>query len=124
MSRMTVGVTGRLDRVMPLIEVDRVSKTFGTSAEPVPVLDDVSLVVRPGEIVALLGKSGSGKSTLLRCVAGLIEPSEGEVRYQGARLTGPNPGTAMVFQSFALLPWLTGAPERGTGAGGAAGAAG
>jgi NitT/TauT family transport system ATP-binding protein len=104
---MTVGVTRRLDRVMPLIEVDRVSKTFGTSAEPVPVLDDVSLVVRPGEIVALLGKSGSGKSTLLRCVAGLIEPSEGEVRYQGARLTGPNPGTAMVFQSFALLPWLT-----------------
>lgn len=107
MSRMTESVARRRGQVAPLIEVDRVSKTFGTSADPVPVLDDVSLVVRPGEIVALLGKSGSGKSTLLRCIAGLIEPSAGDVRYQGTRLTGPNPGTAMVFQSFALLPWLT-----------------
>lgn len=107
MSRMTEGMARRRGRGAPLIEVDQVSKMFGTSAEPVPVLDDVSLVVRPGEIVALLGKSGSGKSTLLRCIAGLIEPSEGAVRYQGSRLTGPNPGTAMVFQSFALLPWLT-----------------
>lgn len=107
MGRMSVGVARRRGRGAPLIEVDRVSKTFGTPGEPVPVLDGVSLVVHPGEIVALLGKSGSGKSTLLRCVAGLIEPSEGAVRYQGARLTGPNPGTAMVFQSFALLPWLT-----------------
>ena len=95
----------RQDR--PLIEVRRVSKAFGTSADPIPVLEDVSLVVRPGEIVALLGKSGGGKSTLLRCLAGLIEPSAGEVRYQGSVLAGPNPGTAMVFQSFALMPWLT-----------------
>lgn len=95
----------RQDR--PLIEVRRVSKAFGTSADPIPVLEDVSLVVRPGEIVALLGKSGGGKSTLLRCLAGLVEPSAGEVRYQGSVLAGPNPGTAMVFQSFALMPWLT-----------------
>jgi NitT/TauT family transport system ATP-binding protein len=60
-----------------------------------------------GEIVALLGKSGSGKSTLLRCVAGLIAPSSGMVSYRGTPLTGANPGVAMVFQTFALLPWLT-----------------
>jgi len=57
--------------------------------------------------VALLGKSGSGKSTLLRCVAGLIAPSSGTVSYRGTPLNGANPGVAMVFQSFALLPWLT-----------------
>jgi NitT/TauT family transport system ATP-binding protein len=57
--------------------------------------------------VALLGKSGSGKSTLLRCIAGLISPSSGTVDYRGTPLTGANPGVSMVFQSFALLPWLT-----------------
>jgi NitT/TauT family transport system ATP-binding protein len=71
------------------------------------VLDDISLELHKGEILALLGKSGSGKSTLLRCIAGLIAPSSGEVRYRGVPLTGANPGVAMVFQSFALLPWLT-----------------
>jgi NitT/TauT family transport system ATP-binding protein len=63
--------------------------------------------VRAGEIVALLGKSGSGKSTLLRCIAGLMAPSSGAVTYRGRPVAGPNPGTAMVFQTFALLPWLT-----------------
>jgi NitT/TauT family transport system ATP-binding protein len=71
------------------------------------VLDGVSLTLREGEIVALLGKSGSGKSTMLRCIAGLIAPSGGTVSYRGTPLNGANPGVAMVFQSFALLPWLT-----------------
>ncbi|MBL3700204.1 nitrate/sulfonate/bicarbonate ABC transporter ATP-binding protein [Leucobacter luti] len=71
------------------------------------VLGDVTLTLRSGEIVALLGKSGSGKSTLLRLLAGLIEPTSGTVSYRGAPLSGPNPGAAMVFQSFALMPWLT-----------------
>ncbi|MEV6028101.1 ATP-binding cassette domain-containing protein [Streptomyces sp. NPDC052036] len=61
-----------------------------------------------GEVAALLGKSGSGKSTLLRCLAGLVPASSGTVTYKGTPLTGANPGTAMVFQTFALLPWLTG----------------
>jgi NitT/TauT family transport system ATP-binding protein len=85
-----------------------VTKTFPTpDGHELPVLDGVSLTVTEGEIVALLGKSGSGKSTLLRCIAGLIAPTSGIVSYRGTRLTGANPGAAMVFQTFALLPWLT-----------------
>lgn len=71
------------------------------------VLDNVNLELRKGEIVALLGRSGSGKSTLLRIIAGLIKPASGEVIYRGEPVTGPAKGIAMVFQSFALLPWLT-----------------
>jgi NitT/TauT family transport system ATP-binding protein len=63
--------------------------------------------IMPGEVVALLGRSGSGKSTLLRILAGLIHPSRGRVLMKGSPLHGPNPDVAMVFQSFALLPWLT-----------------
>jgi NitT/TauT family transport system ATP-binding protein len=71
------------------------------------VLDDVNLALREGEIVGLLGRSGCGKSTLLRIIAGLIRPSAGEVRYEGKPLRGPAEGIAMVFQTFALFPWLS-----------------
>ena len=71
------------------------------------MLDDINLDVAEGEFVALLGRSGSGKSTLLRCIAGLIAPTEGRVLFRGERLTGSNRETTMVFQTFALLPWLT-----------------
>ncbi len=92
----------------PIIAVDGVTKTFPTpDGGLLPVLDGIDFKLYPGEIVALLGKSGSGKSTLLRCIAGLISPSTGTVEYKGTRLNGANPGVAMVFQSFALLPWLT-----------------
>ncbi|UMO99946.1 nitrate/sulfonate/bicarbonate ABC transporter ATP-binding protein [Amycolatopsis sp. EV170708-02-1] len=91
-----------------LVGVDSVSKSFtGAAGDELRVLDDITLDLRAGEIVALLGRSGSGKSTLLRTIAGLIGPTTGVVRYRGAELTGANPGTAMVFQSFALMPWLT-----------------
>ena len=91
-----------------IIQAEHVTKTFATpDGRAMPVLDGVSFTLAEGEIVALLGKSGSGKSTLLRCVAGLIAPSAGLVSYRGAPLTGANPGVAMVFQTFALLPWLT-----------------
>jgi NitT/TauT family transport system ATP-binding protein len=96
-----------LDRTT-IVEVSHVTKTFTSpDGSPLPVLDDISLNLREGEIVALLGRSGSGKSTLLRCIAGLISPTTGEVKYRGTLLDGANPGVAMVFQSFALLPWLT-----------------
>ena len=91
-----------------LITVDKVSKSFtGAAGDELRVLDEITLELRAGEIVALLGRSGSGKSTLLRTIAGLIPPTGGTVRYLGQQLNGANPGTAMVFQSFALMPWLT-----------------
>ena len=91
-----------------IVEVDHVSKAFpGAGGTSLTVLDDVSMALREGEIVALLGKSGSGKSTLLRTIAGLIAPTRGEVRYRGEVLNGANRGVGMVFQSFALMPWLT-----------------
>lgn len=90
-----------------LIDVRDVTKSFATDGGEKTVLSGVSLSIRQGEIVALLGRSGSGKSTLLRCIAGLIAPTSGTVSFKGEVLNGANPGTALVFQSFALLPWLT-----------------
>jgi NitT/TauT family transport system ATP-binding protein len=77
------------------------------NGKPLRVLEDVSLAVRPREVIALLGPSGCGKSTLLRILAGLIKPTRGEVFYHGQPLTDLNPGVALVFQSFALYPWMT-----------------
>jgi len=77
------------------------------SSADLTVLDGVNLTLHSGEIVGLLGRSGSGKSTLLRIVSGLLTPSAGEVRWHGQPISGPAPGIAMVFQSFALFPWLT-----------------
>jgi NitT/TauT family transport system ATP-binding protein len=74
---------------------------------PVRVLENIDLAIRPNEVVALLGPSGCGKSTLLRILAGLIAPTAGGVTYHGQPLRGFNPGVAIVFQSFALLPWMT-----------------
>ncbi|MFG1241180.1 ABC transporter ATP-binding protein [Xanthobacter versatilis] len=71
------------------------------------VLDDVSLTIREGEVVGLLGRSGSGKSTLLRIISGLVKPTSGRVEWRGKPVTGPSEGLSMVFQSFALFPWLT-----------------
>ena len=71
------------------------------------VLDDISLSLKEGEIVGLLGKSGSGKSTLLRIIAGLIQPSSGSVAFDGKPMSPQALGIAMVFQTFALFPWLT-----------------
>src|SRR6202049_2969146 len=93
----------------PLIELRHVSKSYVSAdgGSPVTVLDDISLEIREGEMLALLGQSGSGKSTILRLMAGLTEPTRGAVLSHGAPLLGVNPGLAMVFQSFALYPWLT-----------------
>src|SRR5579871_1815002 len=71
------------------------------------VLDHIDFALKEGEIVAILGKSGSGKSTFLSVVAGLTQPSAGMVSYRGQPFYGPAQGIAMVFQSFALFPWLT-----------------
>jgi NitT/TauT family transport system ATP-binding protein len=77
------------------------------NGKPLRVLENISLAVKPQEVVALLGPSGCGKSTILRILAGLIPPTRGEVLYHGQPLHGLNPGVAIVFQSFALYPWMT-----------------
>jgi len=94
------------DACLLTVQACRQSYHKDASAELV-VLDGVHLELREGEIVALLGRSGSGKSTLLRIVAGLLAPTAGEVRWRGRKIEGPTEGVAMVFQSFALFPWLT-----------------
>src|ERR1700694_1108351 len=93
----------------PLIELRHVSKSYVSAdgGSPVTVLDDISLEIREGEMLALLGQSGSGKSTILRLMAGLTEPTQGAVLSHGAPLADVNRGLAIVFQSFALYPWLT-----------------
>src|SRR6185437_5787085 len=91
-----------------LISAEKVCKTYQTAETPGRlVLDHVDFALRAGEIVAILGKSGSGKSTFLRVLAGLTPPSEGHVAYRGQTVDGPAVGIAMVFQTFALFPWLT-----------------
>ena len=92
----------------PICELKGVHKAFEREGgKPLRVLEDITLDVRANEVLALLGPSGCGKSTILRIVAGLIRASGGEVLYHGSPLEGVNPGVAIVFQSFALFPWLT-----------------
>src|SRR3954463_3675461 len=91
-----------------LLNVEHVRRTFPRGGgEELLVLDDVNLTLKEGEIVGLLGRSGSGKSTLLRLIAGLARPQGGSLSYMGTPIEGPARGIAMVFQSFALFPWLT-----------------
>ena len=96
-----------------LLEARTVSKTFAAKEKrkrgprPPLVLDNVQLQINAGEFVALLGPSGSGKSTLLRILAGLLQPTTGQVLFKGVPQYGANPHLAIVFQSFALFPWLT-----------------
>jgi len=100
-------MAARSDGASNLAEARAVSKTFVRDEYQLAVLRDVSLTVRPSEVVAILGPSGCGKSTLLRILVGLIPPTTGEVLCHGARLRGIHPGAAIVFQNFALYPWLT-----------------
>ena len=91
-----------------IIVIEQLRKAFKKAAvQDLLVLEDVNFKLQEGEIVALLGKSGSGKSTLLRIIAGLTPPTSGYVAYRGQAVEKPVPGIAMVFQSFALMPWLT-----------------
>ncbi len=94
-----------------LLEAEHIIKYYGSEQKKgeqrVLVLDDISLQIHSGEFIAILGPSGSGKSTLLRILGGLIRASSGMVRYRGQEVTGPNTNLALVFQTFALFPWLT-----------------
>lgn len=90
-----------------ILELRGVSKKFRLPQGDIPVLEDIALHAREGEFIAVVGPSGAGKSTLLRLINGLSEPSSGEIRFKGKMQKGINLDTAMVFQNFALLPWLT-----------------
>lgn len=90
----------------PICEARDVTVSFGVDASKL-VLDKVSLAVCEGEVIAILGPSGCGKSTLLRALVGLLQPSSGQVLAHGKPLSGIHPGISIVFQNFALYPWLT-----------------
>jgi NitT/TauT family transport system ATP-binding protein len=90
-----------------LLELRKIFKTYGTGARQFVALQDINMRVKTGEFVCLLGPSGCGKSTLLRIIAGLNAATSGTVLYCGRQLTGINPHATIVFQTFALYPWLT-----------------
>jgi NitT/TauT family transport system ATP-binding protein len=94
-------------RAPALLDLEHINQVYGTSRHRVVALRDVNFSMREGEFVALLGPSGCGKSTLLRIITGLQRPTEGRVLYRGEPVSGINPHTTIVFQSFALFPWLT-----------------
>ena len=90
-----------------MLTLRHVYKSFADRGRAIPVLDDVTLDIPDGQLVCIVGPSGSGKSTLLRLMMGLIPLTSGSIQYNGVPLAGVNLRAAMVFQSFALLPWLT-----------------
>src|SRR6202162_2690719 len=91
-----------------IAEICNVTKTYGVAGgRQLKVLDQIDLAIHEGELLALLGQSGSGKSTLLRCLTGLALPTSGRVLAYGKALEGINPYASIVFQTFALYPWLT-----------------
>ncbi len=108
MENAVISKKGEFAKNSPLVFAKQVCQTYDKGASgSLVVLDNVDLQLYPNEIVGLLGRSGSGKSTLLRAIAGLIRPSKGDVTFEGRPVVGPNSDVAVVFQSFALFPWLT-----------------
>jgi len=89
------------------IEVQGVHQTFASAAGDVVALEGIDLSIAPGEFVCLLGPSGCGKSTLLNAIAGFARPTAGSIAVGGKRVTGPGPERGMVFQEYALFPWMT-----------------
>src|SRR5882757_5550191 len=91
-----------------IAELCNITKTYTVAGgRELKVLDQIDLAVHEGELLALLGQSGSGKSTLLRCLTGLTKPTSGRVTAYGKTLEGINKYASIVFQTFALYPWLT-----------------
>ena len=92
---------------LPIIEIRKVSKTYELQGQKIHALSNADLAIRKGEFVCLIGASGCGKSTLLRIIAGFEAPSSGEALMWGKAIDGPDPTRGMVFQDYALFPWLS-----------------
>src|SRR3989338_2967671 len=92
---------------MPHVELKRVFKSFQHNGSAIEVLHDINLTVAQGEFVCLLGPSGCGKSTIINLIAGLEQPSAGQVLVDGKPVTGPDASRTVVFQEAALFPWLS-----------------
>jgi NitT/TauT family transport system ATP-binding protein len=92
---------------MALLELKQVSKSYPHAKGSLRVLNEISFSVERGEFIAIVGPSGCGKSTLLRIINGIVPATSGQVLYDGHQVDDINPECAMVFQSFALLPWLS-----------------
>ena len=107
MANNTLSATNHLAAATPLLELKNVSRLYGKPPKQFTAVQDVSITIFPGEFVCLLGPSGCGKSTLLRMITGLNPVSAGQVLYKGAQQAGVNPHATIVFQTFALYPWLT-----------------
>jgi bicarbonate transport system ATP-binding protein len=92
---------------MPLLRFEQLGKVYATPRGPYPVLENINLEVNQGEFVCVIGHSGCGKSTLLNMVSGFATPTSGQVLLEGKPITKPGPDRMVVFQGYALLPWLT-----------------
>ncbi len=92
---------------MSFLKLDNVSKSFGTGDDRTDVLKNITLDVKEGEFLVLLGFSGTGKTTLINLLAGLDTPTTGTATFKGAPITGPGPERGVIFQSYSLMPWLT-----------------
>jgi bicarbonate transport system ATP-binding protein len=91
----------------PFLTIENVSKIYPTPKGPYTVLENINLDVQEGEFICIIGHSGCGKTTLLNMISGFAKPSIGEVRLHGSPITKPGPDRMVVFQGYALLPWLT-----------------
>lgn len=92
---------------MSICEIKGLCKSYGSGGHLTHVLDNINLTIEEGEFVAIVGFSGSGKTTLISCIAGLVKPDAGEIRFRGQAVQGPGPERGLVFQSYSLMPWLT-----------------
>lgn len=96
-------------KITRMLDVSRLRKVYQSRSGSLEAIQDVTFEVRTGELVCIVGPSGAGKTTLLRCIAGLLDPTDGTVLVEGSKISGPPMGMAVVFQDYArsLFPWLT-----------------
>jgi bicarbonate transport system ATP-binding protein len=107
LARSTAATSAATASQPPLLRFEQLSKVYATPRGPYPVLESINLEVNRGEFVCVIGHSGCGKSTLLNMVSGFATPSSGQVLLDGQPILKPGPDRMVVFQGYALLPWMT-----------------